>query len=186
MPLKDPEKRAEYRAAYTAAHREEKAKYDAAYRAAHRKEIAEYKAAHREEAAVYMAMYNATYHAAHREEAAAYYAAHKEEIAVYSAWCHMIQRCTDPKNNRYKYYGALGVRVARHWLTFTNFLEDMGPRPSPQHSLSRIADSGDYKPGNVVWGDRKHQLEQRKIKKQKSEYVALYKATVSQEQVCQM
>jgi len=99
----------------------------------------------------------------------------------------MIQRCTNPKHKFYKYYGGAGVKVCERWLTFENFLADLGKRPSPKHTLSRIADSGNYKKGNVVWGDRKHQEEQRKIKNQNQRVMDPFKMPmVPQGMLCQI
>jgi len=77
----------------------------------------------------------------------------------YVSWSQMLARC---RNKDDKNYGGAGVRVCRRWHKFENFLKDMGPRPAGT-SLSRFADRGNYRPGNVAWHTRKQQgLERRK------------------------
>lgn len=74
----------------------------------------------------------------------------------------MIQRCYNKRNAQsYKNYGAKGVRVAPIWKgSFEKFLSDMGPRPSPDHSLDRYPDQkGNYEPGNVRWATRREQAQ---------------------------
>ena len=49
------------------------------------------------------------------------YVDHKYE---YNKWHHMISRCYNPKDKKYKNYGALGVYVCDRWKCFEYFLED--------------------------------------------------------------
>ena len=79
--------------------------------------------------------------------------------AELSTWKGMLQRCYYPKSISYKNYGGLGIKVCDRWrLSFAAFLEDIGPRPSPQHSLDRFPnEKGDYEPGNVRWATRAEQ-----------------------------
>lgn len=69
----------------------------------------------------------------------------------YRAWSNMIQRCTNPKKDAFKYYGARGVTVCERWRSYDSFLADVGVAPSPRHSLDRINPTGHYEPGNVRW-----------------------------------
>jgi hypothetical protein len=63
-----------------------------------------------------------------------------------------------PSSKNLKNYAGKGITVCERWLTFDNFLADMGPRPSLGHSLDRYPDAnGNYEPGNVRWATRAQQ-----------------------------
>jgi hypothetical protein len=76
--------------------------------------------------------------------------------STFTSWANTIQRCTNPNHPNYQYYGGSGVNVCDRWLTFENFLADMGERPEGT-SLGRILDMGDYEPGNAFWQTSKEQ-----------------------------
>ena len=82
---------------------------------------------------------------------------------TYRSWCSMIDRCTNPRTPNYQQYGGTGIKVARRWRKFENFLDDMGLRPSLAHSIDRFPNrSGDYRPGNCRWATRSQQCLNRK------------------------
>jgi hypothetical protein len=63
----------------------------------------------------------------------------------------MVGRCTLPKHSQFNNYGGKGIKVCKRWLTFANFLADMGVRPVGT-SLDRFPNaSGNYRPGNTRW-----------------------------------
>lgn len=85
-------------------------------------------------------------------------AAHPVE---YSTWHQMKMRCRNPKSDSYKEYGARGITVCDAWLSFEQFLADMGKRPSPQYSIERKDGSGNYEPGNCHWATKIEQNNNR-------------------------
>ena len=70
----------------------------------------------------------------------------------YTTWMGIIQRCYNPKNCNYRYYGARGISVCDRWLaSYRNFLSDMGRKPSPDLQLDRIDNAMGYGPSNCRW-----------------------------------
>jgi hypothetical protein len=74
-------------------------------------------------------------------------------------WACMIQRCHNSRHPRFADYGGRGITVCERWrLSFEAFLEDVGLRPSKDHSLDRFPNNdGGYGPGNVRWATRREQ-----------------------------
>lgn len=70
----------------------------------------------------------------------------------YRVWTHLKGRCLNPKDKSFANYGGRGVTVCAEWeSSFAAFLRDMGPRPSPKHSIDRIDVNAGYYPGNCRW-----------------------------------
>lgn len=75
----------------------------------------------------------------------------KNGTAEHRIWNAMLNRCRNPKSKNYKYWGGRGIKVCKRWHKFENFLEDMGKRPSPKHSLDRIDNNQGYSKKNCRW-----------------------------------
>lgn len=76
----------------------------------------------------------------------------------FQAWAGMKGRCSNPNDAKYHRYGGRGIYVCERWAnSFDTFFADMGPRPSPRHSVDRIDLDGPYSPGNCQWAEPKVQ-----------------------------
>lgn len=71
----------------------------------------------------------------------------------YAIWQAMVQRCSNPSSKNWHRYGARGIFVCKTWLSYQNFLKDMGRRLSPRHSIERRDNDDGYNPRNCYWAD---------------------------------
>lgn len=85
----------------------------------------------------------------------------------YRTWRAMLTRCLNSNHAHYRDYGGRGISVHEGWrLSFPEFLNNMGLKPSPQHSIDRINVNGNYEPSNCRWASSKEQrLNQRPLER---------------------
>lgn len=69
----------------------------------------------------------------------------------YDIWCDMNQRCNNTRHPSWKDYGGRGITVCPEWRSYPVFRNDVGPRPSKNHSLERLNNSLGYFKENVIW-----------------------------------
>ena len=84
---------------------------------------------------------------------------------AYSSWCSMRNRCNNPNNIGYKWYGGRGITVCGRWMEFENFSADMGERPEGL-TLERINNEEGYYPGNCKWATPKEQANNQRLRNQ--------------------
>jgi hypothetical protein len=84
----------------------------------------------------------------------------------YRIWTEIKMRCYNKNRISFKYYGGRGIDMCVRWrVSFSAFLEDMGVRPSPKHTVDRIDNLKGYSPQNCRWATRQQQSRNRKCNK---------------------
>lgn len=79
-------------------------------------------------------------------------------------WRMILNRCNNPKSDKYKDYGGRGIKVDVRWLDFNQFKSDMGDRPEG-HTVERKDNEQGYSKDNCVWADAKTQARNRRSTK---------------------
>ena len=74
----------------------------------------------------------------------------------------MRRRCKSSTSTGFHRYGGRGIKVCKRWDSFAKFLLDMGPRPSPAHTIDRKNNDGDYTPNNCAWATMTEQARNRR------------------------
>lgn len=73
----------------------------------------------------------------------------KHGTKEYTAYQNARDRCLRKANNSYDRYGGRGIKFM--FDSFVEFFDEVGLAPSPQHTLDRIDNTGNYEKGNLRW-----------------------------------
>lgn len=96
---------------------------------------------------------------------------------LYNIWGLMKDRCSNQKNNRYKYYGGRGIKVCGEWnYNFMVFYDwAMSHGYADDLSIDRINNDGNYEQGNCRWAT---DLEQGRNKRPRVSNKSISKETI--------
>ena len=74
----------------------------------------------------------------------------------YKAW-----ECMKKRVKR-EHYIKKGIKVCDEWMNdYSQFLSDMGKKPTPNHSLDRVDNSKGYSPDNCRWATKSEQQQNK-------------------------
>lgn len=90
----------------------------------------------------------------------------RHKTKEYYTWWNIVGRCQYECSDSYKEYGAKGISVCSEWReNFNNFLSDMGPAPTSEHSIDRIDNNKGYCKENCRWATSSQQAMNRGVAK---------------------
>lgn len=98
--------------------------------------------------------------------------------SLYKTWQHMNGRCHDIKHHRFYLYGGRGIYVDYRWRkSFYKFIQDVGTKPTKNHSLDRIDNNGNYCKENTKWSTQEEQCRNTQKQQNKNNGTFLCKKT---------
>ena len=90
----------------------------------------------------------------------------ESKTPIYKVWCAAKRRCFSPSDPSFHNYGGRGITMAQVFVdSWEAFRDELGPKPSPKHTVDREDNDRGYEPGNIRWATRKEQNANRRITK---------------------
>jgi hypothetical protein len=91
---------------------------------------------------------------------------------IYRAWRAMLNRCENPKTEKFEYYGGRGIRVCAEWHSVHCFRDWALANGFAEHlTLDRYPDrDGNYMPSNCRWATWSEQALNRRPKRADRRY----------------
>lgn len=87
----------------------------------------------------------------------------RKQSPEYVAWSGIKKRCLCKNTNGWHNYGGRGIGICDEFKSsFSAFLAEVGPRPSPDYSIERIDNDNGYVKGNIRWAVRKEQARNKR------------------------
>jgi hypothetical protein len=81
----------------------------------------------------------------------------------YRSWSSIKTRCFKTTDKQFRKYGARGITMCERWRdSFAAFFADMGPKPSPKHTVDRIDNDKGYEPSNCRWATGSEQCRNKR------------------------
>ena len=104
-------------------------------------------------------------------------------IPEHRAYVGAHSRCSNPNMRQWKNYGGRGIKFL--FTSFEQFLSHIGLKPSPELSLDRIDNDGNYEVGNVRWATKaqqmasrnNHKIDPEEKRRRKNEFMKEYAQT---------
>lgn len=79
---------------------------------------------------------------------------------MYTRYYQAKRRCESPKSPKYGSYGGRGIKFL--FRSVHEFIDCLGPAPSPKHQVDRIDNDDPYAPWNVKWSSPSEQMKNRR------------------------
>lgn len=85
---------------------------------------------------------------------------YREQYPERRALSNIFQRCHNPLNKAFKYYGGRGIKC--FYTEANEIIAEIGKRPNSKYSIDRINNDGHYEPGNIRWATSAQQQANRR------------------------